>query len=113
MMVEVSGNPETVAPGEKTTLTITVRAADGSPLSGAKVSVSAGGGKFLPTAETIFDPNSRLHGPYSATGTTDGQGQFTTWWVCNPCAAAYVLGVQASKDGNVSPRVEHRIRIEN
>lgn len=112
ILVEVSGNPKTVAPGEKTTLTVTVRAADGTPLSGANVTVSAGGGKFLPSADTSFDPESRLHSPYSATGTTDKQGQFTTWWVCNPCAAGYVLSVEASKGEDVSPRTEHRIVIK-
>src|SRR5262249_17391509 len=80
IIVEVAGKPKTVSPGQKTTITVTVRAGDRSLLSGAKVTLSAGGGKFLPKADTPFDPKDRLHGPFSATGTTNDKGQFTTWW---------------------------------
>src|SRR5262245_1130992 len=112
IIVEVSGNPRTVAPGEKTTITVTVRAGDRSLLPGAKVTISAGGGRFLPKADTPFDPKARLQGPFSATGTTNDKGQFTTWWVCNPAAPAYVLNVEASKEGYTSGKARHTIPIK-
>ena len=112
IIVEVSGEPQTVAPGEKTTITVTVRAGDRSLLSGAKVTISAGGGKFLPKADAPFDPKDRLHGPFSATGTTNDQGQWTTWWVCNPAASGYALGIEASKEGYVGGRAKHVIPIK-
>jgi WD40 repeat protein len=112
MIVEVSGKPQTVAPGEKTTITVTVRAGDRSLMPGAKVTISAGGGKFLPKADSPFDPKDRLHGPFSATGTTNEQGQWTTWWVCNPAASGYVLGIEASKEGHTSGKAKHVIPIK-
>ena len=55
LRIEVSGTPQTVAPGEKATLKVIVRSADGRPLAGANVRVSAGGGKFLSSADENFD----------------------------------------------------------
>jgi hypothetical protein len=112
IILEVVGNPKTVTSGEKTTITVTVRAGDRSLLPGAKVTISAGGGKFLPKADTPFDPKDRLHAPYSATGTSDEKGKFTTWWVVNPAAAGYVLNINASKQGFTTARAEHRIPIK-
>jgi len=112
ILFEVVGNPRTVARGEKTTLTVTVRAGDRSVLPGAKVTISAGGGKFLPKADTPFDPKDRLHGPYSATGATDQKGQFTTWWVVNPATRGYVLDVEASKEGYSGGKTTYTIRIK-
>jgi hypothetical protein len=112
IIVEVSGRPQMISPGEKTTITVTVRDGDRSLLSGAKVTISAGGGKFLPKADTQFDPKGRLQEPYSATGTTNDKGQFTTWWVCNPAAPGYGLGIEASKEGYTGGKAEHTIRIK-
>ena len=110
--IDVVCNPEGVAPGEKTTITVTVRSEDGRLLPGAKVTVKAGGGKFLPSSDAPFDPKSRLHAPYSAEGISDEKGRFTTWWVCNPCAPGYNLGIEASKEGFGGGRIEHAIRIK-
>jgi hypothetical protein len=112
IIVEVSGEPQTVAPGEKTTITVTARAGDRSLLPGAKVTISVGGGKFLPKADTQFDPKARLQGPFSATGTTNEKGQFTTWWVCNPAASGYALGIEASKEGYTGGKAKHTISIK-
>ena len=112
IIVEVSCNPPTVAPGERTTITVTVRAGDRSLLPGAKVTVGAGGGKFLPKADAAFDRKDRLHGPYSASGTSDDKGRFTTWWVVNPAAAGYGLSATASKEGYRSGKAEYTIRIK-
>jgi hypothetical protein len=110
--IEVSFNPKSVAAGEKTTITVTVRAGDRSLLPGAKVTIKAGDGKFLPKADTPFDPKDRLHEPYSATGTTDEKGNFTTWWVCNPAAAGYAMNIEASKEGHTSGKTEQIIKIK-
>jgi hypothetical protein len=112
ILVEVVANPKTVSPGEKTTLTVTVRAGDRSLLPGAKVMITAGGGKFLATANEPFDPKERLHSPYSATGLSNARGQFTTWWVVNPAAPGYGLSIDASKEGFTAVRVKHTIRIK-
>jgi hypothetical protein len=112
IVLGVVGTPEEVAPGEKTTITVTVRAGDGSPLANARVAVSSGGGRFLPKADEPFDPKDRLHGPYKATGTTDEKGRFTTWWVCNPAAPGYVLGIEATKEGYTSGKAHWTIRIK-
>jgi hypothetical protein len=112
IIVEVSGKPRTVAAGERMTITVTVRAGDRSLLPGARVSISAGGGRFLPKADSRFDPKDRLHGPFSATGTANEQGQFTIWWVCNPAAPGYVLSLEATKDGYTAGKGELTITIK-
>lgn len=112
IILEVVNKPATVAPGKKTTITVIVRDGDGKLLPGANVRIGAGGGKFLPAADTPFDPKDRLHGPYSATGTTDQTGQFTTWWVVNPAAGAYRLDFEASKEGYTGGKTTHLIEIK-
>jgi hypothetical protein len=97
--IEVIATPKAVAPGEKATITVTVRTGDNRLLPGAKVTIAAGGGRFLAAADTPFDPKSRLHEPYSATGTTDKEGQFMTWWVVNPAAAGYQFSIEATREG--------------
>lgn len=104
-------NPPTVASSEKTSISVMVRDADGAPLRDANVKLSAGGGKFLSSISESYDPKSRLHGPYSVDGKTDGAGLFTTWWVCNPCATAYVLSVEATKPDYLGGKSELTINI--
>ena len=113
IIVDVVANPRSVAAGEKTTITVKVRGGDYAALQGANVSVAAGGGKFLPTADTPFDPSERLHSPYSATGTTGKTGEFTTWWVVNPAAPAYNLGINVSKVGYISAKTDLLIKIND
>jgi hypothetical protein len=112
LIVEVTKNPRAVATGEKMTITVTVRDGDRKLLSGAKVSLSTGGGKFLAKADTPFDPKGRLHAPYSAEGTTDQKGQFTTWWVVNPAAGRYGLRIEVSKEGHNSSQSNEVIQIK-
>ena len=112
IMLEVVNTPGTIAAGEKTTITVTVRDGDHNLLSGANVAISAGGGRFLPTADAPFDPKDRLHGPYSAAGTTDQKGQLTTWWVVNPAASGYGLSITASKEGYTDGTTELAIKLK-
>jgi hypothetical protein len=100
LKVSVVAVPETVAVGQKTVITVTVRDENGQPVPNATTTISAGGGKFLSPGES-YDPTSRLHGPYTATGLTDTRGIYATSWVCNPCARAYGLRVEGSKDNYI------------
>jgi hypothetical protein len=111
LIIHVTSDPDPVALGEKTTVTVTVRSSDGILLPGVKVTIFAGGGKFLPSAETRFDPNSSLHGPFSTVGTTNQKGQFATWWVCNPGVGAYGVSVEAVKEGYTRCNRKHTIRV--
>lgn len=110
--VSVSNKPDTVAPSEATILTILVRSGEGEPIPGASVEISSGGGKFMAVGES-FNPDARLHGPYSYSGLTDDGGTYRVRWVCNPCASGYGLVVTASADDFVSSSVEHTINVDH
>ena len=114
IVVKVVADPNTLATGEKTTIVVTVHAADGSLLPGANVAVSAGGGMFLPKADTPFSPKDKLKGPYFANGKTDESGQFKTWWVRDPVnyPRGYGIVVSASKEGYSSDRKTHIIQTK-
>lgn len=99
LSLQATASPASCAVGEKTTITAVVCDGHGKPAPGAKVQISAGGGRFLPSPDTSYDPNARLHGPYSASGTSDQEGRFVTWWVVNPATAAYVMDIRATKEG--------------
>jgi hypothetical protein len=110
--VEVEAHPERVSPGEKVELLITVRTGDNQVLPEAAVHVESGGGKFFKNENSPYNPKARLHGPYSIAGHTDNNGQFRTWWVCNPCAGAYVLNIESAKKGYITGSAEFTIPIE-
>jgi hypothetical protein len=88
-----------VGPGGKSTIYVTVTDEVGNVVTGAKVLIEAGGGKFLNNAKAVYDPKARLHGPFSVSGKTESNGVYTAWWVCSPCARGYVMSVKASKEG--------------
>lgn len=111
LKIGVQAFPSVVSPGQKSTITVNVLDGQNRVVSDAEVIVTAGGGKFLSSANTYYDPKSRLHGPYSATGRTNIDGKFTTWWVCNPCAAGYSISVRASKADYIDAEGEILIRI--
>jgi hypothetical protein len=112
IVVEAAGpQPRTPAPGEKVAIVVTVRSGDRRPLAGATVSVAAGGGNFLTEAGKPIDPKNRGTHPNSVRGTTDGKGQFTTWWVANTGPGAYVLGIEAVKQDYNRGRAEYSIRV--
>ena len=99
LSVRATASPAPSAVGEKTTITAVVCDGHGKPAPGAKVQISAGGGCFLSSSDAPFDPKARLYGPYSASGTSDQEGRFVTWWVVNPATAAYVMDIRATKEG--------------
>lgn len=104
--------PQTVGAGEKSTLYLTLTDQKNQVVEGAKVLVQAGGGMFLQSASTPYDPNARLQGPFSVAGYTALNGVYTAWWVCNPCAPGYQLSAQASKDGYVNASGQLTITIK-
>ena len=76
--VECTANPSTVAPGASTEVTVKV-IRNGTPLEGAAVSLSVGGGLFTSNTTT-------------ATGTTYSGGVFRiTWRAPSPSASGYVF----------------------
>ena len=111
LKINVAINPPSISPGEKTALTTTVQDSLGNPVLNATVVFSAGGGRYLSQTEK-YDPKSRLHGPYQTVGRTGMDGKFTTWWVCNPCAPAYVMGVESSKEDYISTKKSIKVSLK-
>jgi len=105
-------SPDPIATGQATLITVAITDEMGQPVPGVTTTISAGGGKFLRTRE-IFNPRSRLHGPYVATGTTDNQGIYKTSWVCNPCARGYGLRVESRKNGYINSALDITVNIRN
>jgi hypothetical protein len=109
----ITAYPVTVMVGEKSAIYVTVEDDENHMVQGASVLVEAGGGKFLQSETTSFDPNSNLQGPFSAAGLTEMNGVFTTWWVCNPCAPAYGLNIKVTKPGYIdAPTAEFTIQVK-
>ena len=109
--LKVVTEPPAVAPGQKAEIEVIAMDGGGNRLSDATITVSSGGGRFLRDGEQ-YDPNSRLHSPYSVTGKTDNTGKFKTQWVCNPCAAGYGMTAGAQKDDLVTGKKEFTISIK-
>jgi hypothetical protein len=86
--VTAAAAPPTVAPGQPTTIAVTVRNASGQPVSGAKVVLSADGGTFTGAGQ-----------PRSVDGVTSADGVFRAEWRCQPCAQAYQIGIAVSGAG--------------
>jgi hypothetical protein len=99
LSVSTSQASPSVRPGEKATIYVRASERGGRRVSGAKVILEAGGGRFLKSPNERYDPNARLHGPYSVAGLTSDTGVFTATWVCNPCAKAYGMTATVSKSG--------------
>ncbi len=98
LFIRATASPASCAVGERTTITAVVSDGQGKPAPGAKVQISAGGGRFLPGPDDPYDPKARLHGPYSVSGSSDQEGRFVTWWVVNPAAPGYVMDIRATKE---------------
>jgi len=98
LSIRATASPASCAVGERTTITAVVYDGHGQPAPGAKVRISAGGGRFLSSSDAPYDSKARLHGPYSVSGTSDQEGRFVTWWVVNPAAPAYVLDIRATTE---------------
>lgn len=97
LRAKVVAVPGTVGVGQKTLITVTVLDRNGIPVPNVRITISAGGGKFLDPKEP-YNPRSRLQGPYRAQGLTSTKGMYATSWVCNPCAGGYVLNIEGNKD---------------
>jgi hypothetical protein len=109
VLLETFPNP--VSFGERTQINVTIQDGYGRAIKDVKVQVSAGGGKFLKSNEE-FNSKSSLQSPYESIGLTDEGGVYTTWWVCNPCAAGYGMNVKVSKDNYYDTNSELTINIK-
>jgi len=85
--VHAGTHPPTVSKGQPTEIRVEVLSAQGTPVPGAHVKISAGGGVFLHSNNTV------VHGQ------TDPHGVFVTPWKCMQCAPAYVFGIEVTKPG--------------
>jgi hypothetical protein len=112
LSIRATASPASCAVGEKTTITAVVSDGHGKPISGSKVLISAGGGRFLSGSDELYDPKARLHGPYSASGTSDPEGRFVTWWVVNPAAAGYIMDIRATKESWSEAQTNLQIEIQ-
>jgi len=96
IILTVTADPATVDEGQRCTITVRARLqSTDTALDGIAVRVTAGGGRFLASANGEIPSVGRLHGPYEAAGVTDASGTLTTWWVARPAAPAYALSVFA------------------
>jgi hypothetical protein len=99
LTVTTTPDPPTVRPGEQATVTTFVQNGQGTPVSGAMVSLASGGGKF------------RTTGTPSVAGKTDLSGIFRASWSCNPCAPAYINDVRVTKKGFTEARGQWQVEI--
>lgn len=103
MIINLSASPPQLARGGRTSISAEVLAAPGSPISGARVRLEVGGGRFTQT------------GALSVTGTTNPFGFFASEWECPSGVSpgyGYYFTATATKSGYVekSQRILLRVR---
>ncbi|HKD00776.1 MAG TPA: PASTA domain-containing protein [Terriglobales bacterium] len=93
--------PCSVQPGGKVVIYVMAKDPDGSSISGARVSLAAGGGDFGGGGGTRYG------------GDTDARGVYQTIWTAPQVAApAYGLGVEVSKDGFHTNSTKFTVNVE-
>ena len=83
-LVTAEATPPVVGSGERTVISVRVKAPDGQPIGGADVALSAGGGSFARSGQSRIE------------GRTDIDGMFRTEWQCQPCAPGYQIAIEIS-----------------
>ena len=83
-VVTAEATPPVVGSGERTVISVRVKAPDGQPIGGADVVLSAGGGSFARSGQSRIE------------GRTDIDGMFRTEWQCQPCAPGYQIAIEIS-----------------
>lgn len=111
LMINARVEPNNISTGQRTSIEVHVYDEMGNFVQGAKVTVTAGGGKFLQKNES-FNQHMRLHEPYQSSGFTDTSGKYTTYWVCNPCAGGYGISIQCNKEGYIPGGTELMINLK-
>jgi len=111
LFINVVAVPQFISPGQSTAITVHVYDEIGQAVQDVTVTIAAGGGKFLEQGE-LYNQLVRLHGPYSVSGLMDIYGKYTTHWVCNPCAKAYILTIECIKKGYIPGVAELTINID-
>jgi len=109
--LQATARHATITTGEVETIDIRVTDRTGAPVSGATVTLGAGGGKFLSSATTP-DASEKLMELARSVGQTGPDGVFTTWWACRPCAAAYGINVSATKQWYTEGKTELSLRMQ-
>ena len=99
LTLRVTARPDTVRRRRSSRIEVLALDADGSPVSGVKVTIRSGGGEFRGTGRTSID------------GVTDSAGRFTAAWFCTSCASSYLLGVEAEKSGYETANGRVAIRV--
>jgi uncharacterized GH25 family protein len=99
LIVHVGIHPPTVFAGQSTEIRLEVFSKPGTPLPGAHVEVSAGGGVFLDSGGTAVN------------GQTGDNGMFATPWKCDHCASAYVFNIEVNKPGFLGWKGEATVHI--
>jgi hypothetical protein len=97
--VHAGTHPPTVSKGQPTEIRVEVLSDKGTPVPGAQIKISAGGGVFLHSNKTV------VHGQ------TDEHGVFVTPWECMQCAAAYVFDIEVTKPGFEKGTAQARVNI--
>jgi hypothetical protein len=99
LRLSAEASPPTIRPGGRTRIMVRVTACSGAPVSGATVTISAGGGAFE-------------GGRTALRGFTSANGVLVTVWSCVSCAAGYQISVDAAKEGFVGARANITVRVE-
>ncbi|ABC83649.1 hypothetical protein [Anaeromyxobacter dehalogenans] len=105
LQVHALAEPPAIHVLGETRIRVRVTTGDGAPVQGARVRIAAGGGSFghaVPGAA----------GAAEAAGRTGANGIFVTVWGCRQCAPAYVLSVEATREGFAPARAEVTVRVE-
>jgi len=87
LIVHIDMVPPSVPAGQPTEIRLHVFSAPGTPLPGAHVEISVGGGVFLDNGGTFVD------------GQTADDGMYVTPWKCDQCANAYIFNIKVNKPG--------------
>lgn len=110
LFINVVAGSQYISRGQSTAITVQVYDEMYQAVQDVTVTIAAGGGKFLKQGE-LYDQFTRLQGPYKVSGAIDINGKYTTYWVCNPCAMAYVLSIECIKQGYIPGAAELTINI--
>jgi hypothetical protein len=99
LRLSAEASPPTIRPGGRTRIMVRVTTSSGAPVSGATVTISAGGGAFE-------------GGGTALRGFTSAEGVLVTVWSCASCAAGYRISVDAAKEGFVGARANISVRVQ-
>ena len=98
--VHADTHPSTVSKGQPTEIRVEALSAQGTPIPHADVKISAGGGIFLDSKNTV------VHGK------TDPNGVFLTPWKCVQCAPGYEFDIEVTTPGFEKGQAKAHVNIK-